>query len=143
MKRLLPFLLAHAAESVSNDLAQIYNTVYGLTRPEWRILVALNRSGPALSRDLAPLTALDKVQISRGVARLFDKKLIEKQIVPSDGRARMLKATEAGQSLYQEIIPKIEHRVDELFDDISPGQREELRHTLIRLAERANSGHKT
>ncbi len=137
MERLLPYLLARAAETVSDDLACIYGGGFGLTRPEWRILVALNRAGPALSRDLTPLTALDKVQISRGVGRLFDKKLIEKRLVPSDGRARMLTPTDAGRSLYQQVMPQVEARVEELFDGLSADQQDDLRDTLQQLTERA------
>ncbi len=143
MKRLLPYLLARAAETVSEDLALIYGETFGLTRPEWRILVALNRAGPALSRDLAPLTALDKVQISRGVARLSEKQLIEKQLVPTDGRARLLNPTPKGQDLYQQVMPQVEARVATLFGDLTSDQQEELRETLQRLTDRASQATQT
>lgn len=140
MQRLLPYLLARAEETVNDDLARIYRGRYGLTRPEWRILVALIHSGPALSRDLSPLTALDKVQISRGVAPLSEKYLIDKQLAPGDGRARLLFPTPKGRALYHVIMPQVEDRVADLFCDLTESEQDELRETLRRLIQRAGQG---
>jgi DNA-binding MarR family transcriptional regulator len=136
MQSFLPYLLAKAAEALSQDLATIYGGEHGLGRAEWRILVALYKAGPELSRDLVPLTALDKVQISRGVARLEAKGLIDKTPQPQDARARLLSLTETGEALYAQVMPQVEARSKELLADLSPEQEEALRDMLRQVASR-------
>lgn len=136
MQSFLPYLLAKAAEAVSQELASIYQKEYGLSRAEWRILVALYREGSELSRDLMPLTALDKVQISRGVARLEDKGLIDKTQQPGDARARILSLTAEGRRLYDTVMPLVEARSQALLCDLEADEQDALRKTLRQLAAR-------
>lgn len=136
MQSFLPYLLAKAAEALSQELATIYGREYDLSRAEWRILVALFREGPKLSRDLVPLTALDKVQISRGVARLHAKALIDKTPQLHDGRAWLLSLTAEGQALYETVMPRVEARSQALLVDLSPEQQEALRDMLRSVAQR-------
>lgn len=82
-------LLARVVEgSVSQDL--------GLSSRQWRVLVMLNRLGPATSGQVATATRLDHSQVSRASYELVDKGLIAMDSDQTDRRRQRLSVTAAG-----------------------------------------------
>ncbi|MGE0350566.1 MarR family winged helix-turn-helix transcriptional regulator [Hydrogenophaga sp.] len=112
---------------------------YGVSRREWRIIVVLARNGPVLSSELADLAQLDRARTSRIVTALVDKKLIARDVIPSDRRQARVSLTEAGHALYTEYLPVVIELNRDLLAILSPEEIALLDGLMVRLAERAKA----
>ncbi len=100
-----PYRLAILAEEVSRTVAQLYSDRFDLTRPEWRILAALGNRREVAAKTVGRSSALDKMQVSRAVARLEKRGLVDRHEDAADRRNQILRLTPAGRALYRKIVP--------------------------------------
>lgn len=112
---------------------------YGVSRREWRLIVVLARHGPVLSSALADLAQLDRARTSRFVSALVDKKLILREVIPSDRRQARVSLTEAGRALYGEFLPVVVELNRQLLLALEPHEIVLLDGLVERLAERARA----
>lgn len=110
---------------------------FGVSRREWRLIVVLARHGPVLSSELADLAQLDRARTSRFVSALVDKKLISRDVIPSDRRQARVALTEDGRALYDEFLPVVVELNRQLLLALEPGEIAQLDGMMERLAERA------
>ncbi|WP_394392900.1 MarR family winged helix-turn-helix transcriptional regulator [Shewanella woodyi] len=120
LNQFLPYRLVNLAQKVSVNFAEVYQSEFNLTTPEWRILVHLaeltlcDKSDGAVrqqstgisAKELTQLASMDKSTVSRAVKLMLDKGYITKQVHIADKRAFTLTLTTAGFTLYQTIAPK-------------------------------------
>ena len=66
------------------------------------MLFTVARQGPSGMSELAREEDLNPTMLSRVIARLADKGLLERAQHPDDGRAVIVRATEAGSALREE-----------------------------------------
>jgi DNA-binding MarR family transcriptional regulator len=134
-----PYRMAVLAEQVSQAISQVYLDRFELSRAEWRVLAALGSSGAMAARDIGPYSTLDKMQVSRAVARLEQEGLIQRAEDSSDARAKIISLTAAGHALYHRIVPLAQARETYLLEALAPEERKALRTIMDRLQERAES----
>lgn len=134
----LPYQLAVVTESVSRSIAQAYGARFALHRDEWRVLAALAESGEMHTKAAALYTTLDKMQVSRAVAGLESRALIERIEDPEDRRNRILRLTPAGRALLARLMPMVRAREAFLLEALTPGERAGLSSALAKILERAN-----
>ncbi len=132
-----PYQLAQLAEAVSRSVATVYADRFGLTRDEWRILAALAEQGQMQGSDLGPHASLDKMQVSRALARMEEAGLIVREPSPHDARARIVKPTAQARKLYRKIVPMVEQRESFLLEALSKTEREALMSAMQKVRERA------
>lgn len=132
-----PYRVAVLAERVSQAIAQVYLDRFELSRAEWRVLAALGCNESMAARDIGPYSTLDKMQVSRAVARLEEAGLIRRVEDKEDGRAKIISLTPSGRTLYQRIVPLVQARESYLLDALEPREREVLRSAMDRLLARA------
>lgn len=137
LQSFLPYQLALLAEAVSRSIAQVYAERFDLSRDEWRVLAALDETGTMKTRDAALYATLDKMQVSRAVARLEQGGLLTRNVDPEDRRNRILKLTRAGRTLMQKLVPMVEAREAFLLEDLTPEERALMASAMARLLERA------
>jgi DNA-binding MarR family transcriptional regulator len=101
----LPFLLSTASNAVSNLVAHAYQTRFGLTIPQWRVLAVLAESQGLTQQDLCDRTLMDKVTVSRGVQGLVTRKLVGRSPHSTDRRSHVLVLSGAGRRLVGEVTP--------------------------------------
>jgi DNA-binding MarR family transcriptional regulator len=70
LESFLPYRLSVLSNTVSGVIARSYSERFGLSIPEWRVMAVLGRYPGLPAADIAVRTAMDKVQVSRAVARL-------------------------------------------------------------------------
>lgn len=103
--RFLPYRLSLVANRVSRGLAQLYAQRFNLTIPQWRVIAVL-AGEPGISADrVCALTAMDKVAVSRAVARLAARRYLTRRRDPSDGRRVLLSLSAAGRRVHGQIVP--------------------------------------
>jgi len=105
LDRFLPYRLSVLTNRVSNAIARHYSERFDLSPPEWRVMAALGQASGLSAREVALRTEMDKVQVSRAVARLMRGKRVQKQTDTSDGRITRLSLSTRGRSMYNEIVP--------------------------------------
>lgn len=105
LARFLPYQLSIASNAVSDLIAGEYQVRFGLKIPEWRLMAVLGQGGALSQRDLVQATLMDKVTVSRATAALVERQLLVRMPSAHDGRSHQLQLSEAGASLYREIVP--------------------------------------
>jgi DNA-binding MarR family transcriptional regulator len=139
LQRFFPYRLAVLAEDVSRTVAQLYTDRFDLTRQEWRVLAAVAANRQMAAKEIAEYSTLDKMSVSRAVAALEAKALIDRAEDPADRRNKLLTLTPSGRALYQKIVPLVRAREDYLLEALSESEREILDGMLDKLASRARS----
>ena len=72
----------------------------GLGRGEYLVLSGLDRHGPRRGRELALGEGLDASTVSRRLAHMEGRGLVERVPDPADGRASLVRGTEAGRQAH-------------------------------------------
>lgn len=137
LQHFFPYRIAVLAESVSQCLARVYRERFGLTRDEWRVLAALAEAGTVKTGHVIESTTLEKMQVSRAVARMEDRGLLERLPDPDDGRGWLLRLKPAGRALYQKIVPVVLARERFLLEALEPAERALLERAMAKLQARA------
>ena len=100
-----PYRLTVAAQKLSDVFARQYRDQFGISNPEWRVLVHLSQSDGTSVRDIEARVAMEKSKVSRAAKRLEQAGYISKQINKTDRRLLHLHLTAEGQSLMTELLP--------------------------------------
>ena len=132
-----PYRLAVLAEAVSRSMAQVYAARFDLTRDEWRVLAALAETSPMKTTALIEHTTMDKMRVSRALARMEEAGLIERQADPDDRRSQRLSLRPGGAALYRKIVPMVQAREAFLFEGLDAAERRALDGALDKLLQRA------
>ncbi|SMO40853.1 DNA-binding transcriptional regulator, MarR family [Thalassovita litoralis] len=128
-----PYRLAVTAESFSRHLVDVYQTDFGLTREEWRLLFLLADVDQITSLELSKRTSLDKVQVSRAADRLNKKGLITRATPSEDRRLRLYSCTEKGHDLFATVHPLIRARAASILDAMPDADRAALEQGITAL----------
>lgn len=123
-----PYRLAVAAKHTSEQLARQYRDRFGISIPEWRVLVHLAHSGNTSVRDIEARVAMEKYEVSRAAKRLREAGLIERKENPEDRRLIILSLTAEGQKMMAELLPmakahqaELEKRLGDAFKQLEAG----------------------
>ena len=133
LERFVPFRLNRLAVAVSENLSQIYRETFGLDVPEWRVLVTVCAGNGCTAQHIVASTRMHKTRVSRAVAGLVHRKLIEQTANPADAREMPLHATRAGEQLYQRLVPLALAREQEILSCLDTVQRQAFLDALDRL----------
>ena len=125
--RFVPFRLNRLAAEVSSALAAEYQARYGLDIPEWRVLATLGfRSDACSAQYIAHCTRTHKSTISRAVTTLMKRQMIERVENADDRREFRLQMTTKGKTLYEELIPRLLRREQEILACLSTQERKDF-----------------
>ena len=125
--RFVPFRLNRLAAEVSAALSVEYQERYGLDIPEWRVLATLGfRQGACSAQYVAHCTRTHKSTISRAVTALMQRQLVERVANADDRREFRLRMTRKGHALYEELIPRLLRREQQILSCLSTRERQEF-----------------
>ncbi|MBU6372219.1 MAG: MarR family transcriptional regulator [Alphaproteobacteria bacterium] len=135
----LPYRLSVLANRVSRALAGRYADDFDLTIPEWRVMAVLGETAELTAGELADATEMDKVAISRAVARLRAAGRLAARTDAGDQRRSHLKLTPAGVAVYRRIAPLALGVEARLLAALTPAERVTLDALLTKLAAAARA----
>lgn len=136
LAQFLPYRCNNLAQQISVSLSRIYVDKFGITIAGWRILVTLAEYGELQAKDVARLTNMDKVRVSRSVAVLLEQGLLDRRPCDDDSRVTLLKLNADGKSLYQRIAPEALAWERELLEPLSKTEQQSLLRILDKLEGR-------
>jgi DNA-binding MarR family transcriptional regulator len=129
----LPFRLNILAQEVSEQLSAIYRERFALDIPQWRILANLASRGPMTAQAIVRVTLSHKSTISRAVAELEGRALIERVTDKTDKRAFTLRLTAKGKTLFAQLLPRVLSFEKELMQRFSSAETKSIAHALTAL----------
>lgn len=135
--KFVPFRLNRLAAEVSAELAGEYRERYGLDIPEWRVLATLGfRDDACTAQYIAYCTRTHKSTISRAVAHLLKQQVIERVENEDDRRELALQLTRKGRALYEELIPRLLDKEQDILSCLTAAERKEFAQVLGKIEKR-------
>ena len=139
LERFLPYRLSILSNRVSRAIAARYAKAFNLSIPEWRIIAVLGRRPGLTATQVAEATEMDKVAVSRAVAKLAAAKRVSAAAHSEDGRAQSLSLTAQGEALHARIAPIALEAERRLLASLDARERAQLDALVERLLNAANA----
>jgi DNA-binding MarR family transcriptional regulator len=136
LERYLPFRLSVLANRVTRAVARVYFRDFRLSAPEWRTMAVLGRYGAMTANSVVERTAMDKVRVSRAVARLLTHGRVTRRTDPDDRRRAILDLTPEGREVYAKVVPLVLAVERELLGGLNAEERTMLDQVLRKLEQR-------
>ena len=134
--RFAPFRLNRLAAEVSAALSVEYQERYGLDIPEWRVLATLGFRDEACSAQyIAHCTRTHKSTISRAVTSLMKRQIVERVENEDDRREFRLRLTRKGTALYEELIPRLLRKEQDILSCLSAQERRDFARLLGKIEQ--------
>lgn len=143
LEHFLPYRLSILSNTISQTIADDYQRRYDISVTEWRVLAVLARFDGMSAREVAECTAMDKVAVSRALARLVEAGRVSRSTHDDDKRRSVLGLTEAGWSVHDEVAPMARAREREVLAKLDDEERAWLQRILDKLQPRSDIGRPT
>ena len=137
LEHFLPYRLSVLANRVSRAFGRLYEQRFDLKLPEWRVMAVLGRRAGITAREVAELTAMDKVAISRAVSRLIEMGRVLAETDSADGRRQKLSLSGSGWDIYRQIVPLARRIEGVLVAGLKAGDLAALDRLLVHLTATA------
>ncbi|MBX3725679.1 MAG: winged helix-turn-helix transcriptional regulator [Xanthomonadales bacterium] len=131
----LPYRLSRLSNTISQAIADLYVERFNLTVTEWRVMAVLGREPGLSAGEVAQRTAMDKVAVSRAVARLIAAGRIDRGTADGDRRRSVLHLSDAGRRIYDQVVPLALDFEQRLLTRLADDDRRHLHHLLDRLEQ--------
>jgi DNA-binding MarR family transcriptional regulator len=135
LERFLPYRLSVLANTVSAAIASAYSERHDLSIPEWRVMAVLAREPGLSAAEVTLRTAMDKVAVSRAVARLLAGGRLRRRRTSHDRRRSSLELTASGRDVYRRIVPWALEYERRLLTALSPAETAALDAALRKLMD--------
>jgi len=139
LEKFLPYRLSVLAQLVSESLHDLYAQPYGLSVTQWRVMAALGRFAPLTASEVGQRIVMDKVAVSRAVAGLMQRGLVERSTDREDRRRASLKLSARGKAMHARIVPIALSYEARLYEALSAEERKTFNKLADRLFARAEA----
>ena len=135
LEKFVPYQLSIVSNTISQAIADEYQQRFDLGTTEWRVMAVLARfdSEGLSARAVARLTAMDKVAISRALARLVAKGWVIRRTHHSDKRRSVLQLSAAGWRIHDAVAPLARQHERQFLATLSAEERRWLARILDKL----------
>lgn len=133
LEHFLPYRLSILSNTISQTIASDYQDRYDLSMTEWRVMAVLARFEGLSAREVAERTAMDKVAVSRALARLVAAGRVDRSTHDNDKRRSVLKLSAAGWTIHDDVAPMARAREREVLAKLDTEERQWLGRVLDKL----------
>jgi DNA-binding MarR family transcriptional regulator len=136
LERFLPYRLSILSNRISQAIAREYQDRFDLSMTEWRVIAVLARfDGDGLSaREVAERTAMDKVAVSRALARLVAAKRVARRVHAGDKRRSVLRLAARGWKIHDTVAPLTRRHERTMLALLDANEHQALERILDKLA---------
>lgn len=123
--------------AVARDLAR-----HGLSAPDYELMVALSAApeGCLRAKDLAAEVCWEKSRLSKHLARMATRGLVERRPVADDARGVLVALTDRGRAALEAAAPSHVELVRRLFvDALEPDEARSLRSLAAKVVARSEA----
>ena len=136
----LPYRLSLLSNTVSQGISATYRKPFGLSVTEWRVIAILGRFPVLTASEVMQRGAMDKVAVSRAVAKLQKKGLLERSPHSEDRRRLPLKLSPGkGSALFHKVVPRALAYEQQLLQALSEDELSRLKRLVQKLQDSAES----
>ena len=135
LENFLPYQLSILSNTVSQAIASDYQQRFDLGVTEWRVMAVLARFDRLSAREVAERTAMDKVAVSRALARLVAAGRVDRSVHDDDKRRSVLRLSAAGWLIHDEVAPMARSRERDLLAKLDTDERVWLGRILDKLQQ--------
>lgn len=136
----LPFRLSVLSNTVSKQIADLYQSEFGLSMSGWRVMAILGEMPGLNATEIVTRAAMDKVAVSRAVSGLIEQGHVKRETARDDGRRSLLFLTAKGAQTYNEIVPMAIAQERAVTSALSQKETQQLNQLLGKLAQAASPG---
>ncbi|MFZ5781511.1 MAG: MarR family winged helix-turn-helix transcriptional regulator [Pseudomonadota bacterium] len=137
LEKFLPYRLSILAQIVSESLHDLYAGPFGLSVTQWRVMAALGRFAPLTASDVGQRIVMDKVAVSRAVAGLLQRGLVERAADRNDRRRASLRLSSRGRAMHARIVPIALEYESRLYEALAGDERPAFDELIERLTSHA------
>ena len=135
LRAFLPYRLSVLSNTISKQIAALYQSQFGLSIWQWRVMAVLGEAAGLDATEIVTRTAMDKVAVSRAVTGLIELGHVRREAVQHDGRRSLLFLTKKGQQTYSKIARIAQSEEKAMTDVLTKAEAEELNQLLEKLAD--------
>jgi DNA-binding MarR family transcriptional regulator len=139
LEAFLPYRLSLLSNTISEGIATAYRDVHGLSLTEWRVVAILGRFPDLTATNIMARGAMDKVPVSRAVARLEERGLVRRKADSEDRRRLTLRLTPRGVKLFNAVVPEALAYERQLISALEPQESAQLDTLLEKLLASART----
>ena len=137
LSNFLPYRLSVLSNTVSRNIADLYDREFGISIWQWRVMAVLGENSGITATEIGQVTAMDKVAVSRAVSGLLDSGHIARKASAEDARRAILSLTPKGKTVYDKIVPIALEAERNLVEPLSPDERLQLASLMEKLSRAA------
>ncbi len=127
------FKLVRVVNLTARPFHESVGKQHHLSLNEWRAMVVLASHPGVSATDIAELTGLDKMSVSRALTGLEKHERLKRESDPSDQRKSLLTLSPVGRRLFARIGAQAKEREARLFAGVSPSEVAQMNATLDKL----------
>jgi DNA-binding MarR family transcriptional regulator len=129
------FKLVRVVNLTARPFSESIGKAWHLSLNEWRVLLVLANHPRVVASEVAALTGLDKMTVSRAIAALERRGRLVRKVDSADRRRMLLRLSAAGERLYERIGVPAKARERSLFRGMADADQERLGRLLDRLID--------
>jgi DNA-binding MarR family transcriptional regulator len=133
LEHFLPYRLSILSNTISQAIADDYQRRFDISVTEWRVMAVLARYAGLSAREVAERTAMDKVAVSRALARLVEAGRVDRAVHDNDKRRSVLNLSSAGWAIHDAVAPMARAREREALAKLDAQERQWLTRILDKL----------
>lgn len=138
LRSFLTYRLSRLQAALNGQAARILKAEAGLSLTQWRILALIASHEGASASELTQASGMDKGLFSRKLKTLISDGLARARPLKHDHRAQALHLTEAGQRMFEAVMPKMRARQDALRASLEHRELEALLSAIDKLETAAS-----
>jgi DNA-binding MarR family transcriptional regulator len=131
-------LIRRAQQQHQNRWSELVGS--GLTSVQFAVLTLLTQRPGIDQRTLAASLSIDTSTLADVCLRLADRRLLQRERSPQDGRRYVLRVTAAGEEVLHRTIPAVDEVGDALLAPLNAAERDTLKRLLRRVIGIDDSG---
>ena len=136
----LPDFMPYRLDVLNGDLGRLLGRIYAAGQDvgehEWRVMVVLGGEQPLAANEVGERASMDKVQVSRAVARLVSSGLVIRHQDKVARRRSSLRLSAKGSRLLGKLVPAAEAQAATVLEALSERERGQFDRMLGKLHAR-------